>query len=112
MKDKKLDAIGKAAKEADVEELIYLLNDYWIYKDRIVYKKNLETKKWSLYLSTGGWSDHEEVIGILEGSLFWFMYWQKSERGGHYWFEGKLNKGNARRLSYVAQRRVVRLILP
>jgi len=36
---------------------------------------------------TGGWSGNEDVIGALKNNLlFWPMFWQKSTRGGHYFF--------------------------
>ncbi len=40
-----------------------------------------------LELHTGGWSGNEDVIGTLQGTFFWTLFWQKSIRGGHYWFE-------------------------
>lgn len=51
-----------------------------------------EYSKWApplLELHTGGWSGNEEVIQALmeSKSFFWTLYWQKSERGGHYYFE-------------------------
>lgn len=27
------------------------------------------------------------IIDELEKTIFWFMFWQKSERGGHYYFQ-------------------------
>jgi hypothetical protein len=39
-----------------------------------------------LQLSTGGWSGCESVISALRKTFFWMMYWEKSVRGGHYWF--------------------------
>ena len=40
-----------------------------------------------LYLVTGGWSGNEDVIDALSRNVvFWATYWQKSERGGGYWF--------------------------
>ena len=37
---------------------------------------------------TYGWSGIEDVIGALRRNyIFWSMYWQKSTRGGHYYFE-------------------------
>ena len=43
----------------------------------------------TLELHTGGWSGNEMIISALErsDSLFWTFYWQKSERGGHYYFK-------------------------
>jgi len=37
-------------------------------------------------LSTGGWSGCESIISSLRKTFFWTMYWEKSVRGGHYWF--------------------------
>ena len=39
-----------------------------------------------LYLSTGGWSGNEDIITALHNTFFWFLFWIKSTRGGHYWF--------------------------
>ena len=37
---------------------------------------------------TGGWSGNENVIDALErNTLFWILFWQKSVRGGHYYFK-------------------------
>ena len=37
---------------------------------------------------TGGWSGNEDVIESLRRNfLFWSMYWQKTTRGGHYYFK-------------------------
>jgi len=48
---------------------------------------NGEPEEWSLELSTGGWSHNEDIIEDLQKyNFFWFIYWQKSERGGHYCF--------------------------
>ncbi len=40
-----------------------------------------------LYLDTLGWSGNEEIIGVLQNTAFWILFWKKSERGGHYTFE-------------------------
>lgn len=42
---------------------------------------------WKFELHTGGWSGNEELIETLGKTFFWFIFWQKSIRGGHYWFE-------------------------
>ena len=39
-----------------------------------------------LQLHTGGWSGNEELVQWLQGTYYWAVAWQKSERGGHYWF--------------------------
>ena len=37
---------------------------------------------------TGGWSGNEDVIDALRRNVFfWACFWQKSTRGGHYYFE-------------------------
>jgi len=64
-------------------------------------KENTNTPDWSFSVKgkrvlrfeyhTGGWSGNEDVIDALrQNLLFWSMYWQKSEVGGHYYFRIKL----------------------
>jgi hypothetical protein len=39
-------------------------------------------------LATGGWSGNEDVIEALKANrIFWLMCWQRSERGGLFWFK-------------------------
>ena len=39
---------------------------------------------------TGGWSGNEDVIEALrQNRFFWSLYWEKSIRGGHYYFKIK-----------------------
>ncbi|GAH55057.1 unnamed protein product [marine sediment metagenome] len=39
---------------------------------------------------TGGWSGNEDVINALrQNLLFWSVCWEKSTRGGHYYFKIK-----------------------
>lgn len=43
------------------------------------------------YLSTGGWSGNESIIGAMESSMVWMVHWYRSERGGHYMLEKRKN---------------------
>ena len=77
----KIQLLAKDHRKA--KELIEFLQKIWKYPEYI---------KWDgskLELNTGGWSGHEDIIYELNNSMFWFLYWQKSERGGHYCFEVK-----------------------
>ncbi len=68
----------------DYPALMYYIEELWSYSDRFLQKGDV------YYLSTGGWSGNESLIEALEeNALFWCCCWQKSERGGHYWFEVK-----------------------
>lgn len=41
-----------------------------------------------IYMSTGGWSGNESIIGaMMENFILWGRCWQSSRRGGHYVFE-------------------------
>lgn len=68
-----------------VSYLLDFVEPLWEYDDRFV-----RTAR-TLYLSTGGWSGNEDIIASLHGNfLFWAMYWKRSERGGHYWFDRRM----------------------
>lgn len=69
----------------DWHECINIIEKYWNQdygtfdiegKDGIV----------TLELTTGGWSENEEIIDILSTTMFWFLWWQESKRGGYYKF--------------------------
>ena len=46
----------------------------------------------TLKLVTGGWSGNEDIIAAMGNNvaLFWTLYWQKSKRGGAYYFDDSL----------------------
>ena len=65
--------------------LIEHLQEIWHWQDYIKVIHGLG--KCALELHTGGWSGNEDIIKALQSTLYWLMYWHKSERGGHYYFE-------------------------
>jgi hypothetical protein len=71
--------------QSHVSELLDYVQQFWTYPDRFIREKH------SLYLSTGGWSGNEDIVSALQDNyLFWTMYWYRSQRGGHYWFNDKI----------------------
>ena len=40
----------------------------------------------TIELTTGGWSENEEIIDKIADTMFWFLFWQESKRGGYYKF--------------------------
>lgn len=96
----KWDLIDTSHKK--VHALLDFVEELWKYHDRFCWYKSLyrkpyklvkpdgtpdKTKYRKLYLSTGGWSGNESIIASLRGNfIFWTMCWEKSVRGGHYWF--------------------------
>jgi hypothetical protein len=71
-----------------IEEFINFLKEKWEYADCGYFTRNYSYNEIELELHTGGWSGNEDIIAALqENRLFWMFYWQKSERGGHYYFK-------------------------
>ena len=77
--------------EGDLLDLAHYVISLWSYPDRAKLYKGKDffgksIKK--LYLSTGGWSGNEGIMGALQRNfMFWSLCWVQSKRGGHYWFE-------------------------
>jgi hypothetical protein len=70
-----------------VEELLKYMNSLWHFGGWGFNLKN-EEKKLYLVLHTGGWSGNEDiVVALRENIMFWPLYWEKSTRGGHHYFE-------------------------
>lgn len=70
-------------------ELIDYVGDIWEYRsptDWIVRngRDSFNKKTYKVDFSTWGWSGNEEIVGALEGTWFWYMFWHNSRRGGHY----------------------------
>ncbi len=81
--DNTLKAISNWPFKDDLPGLIEFLRAAWMYPERFV--EGLQ----SLELHTGGWSGNEDIIRALQENVFWHLYWQRSERGGHHYFEFK-----------------------
>ena len=81
----------------DAIDLVEYIETLWQYATCgyfVVFNKSdsIEVK-----MSTAGWSGNEDIIGALrDNMMFWVLYWQKSERGGHYTFSITLAPGEAR----------------
>lgn len=42
------------------------------------------TAVWAYH--TGGWSGNEDIIEVLQNSVLWWMFLERYDRGGHYYF--------------------------
>lgn len=67
----------------DWYECVSIIEKYW-NQDYGTF--NIEGKDGiiTLELTTGGWSENEEIIDILADKMFWLLWWQESKRGGYY----------------------------
>lgn len=63
-----------------------LINELWNTDYGTIKHEWLDTHTEQIVLTTGGWSENEEAIDKLVDTMFWVLYWQKSERGGKYTF--------------------------
>ena len=60
----------------------------WKYADR-----GCKYSDTTIELHTYGWSGNEAIADALQdNTYFWTMFWEKSERGGHYYFRTKEGK--------------------
>ncbi len=69
----------------DPRKLVEYVQSLWAWKDlvRIKGKKVLYIE-----MHTGGWSGNEEIMLALEENILFFpMFWEKSTKGGHYYFK-------------------------
>ena len=65
-----------------VSGLLELIEENTNWADRQIY----QGKRGKYIYHTGGWSGNEDVIEALTHTTFWFLFWQMSKRGGHYYF--------------------------
>lgn len=72
--------------ESPVCKFVQIVTDNWNHGE-MGYDCIDNGKYVSLSLSTLGCSHNEEIIKTLEKTMFWSLYWCRSEVGGHYLFE-------------------------
>ena len=78
------------------EEILKLLNEsFELFKSKfnnhygsIVEEDNLIT------ISSGGWSDNEELISQFKSTFWWLSYFKIHATGGHYFFDTNKNFTN------------------
>ena len=73
-----------------VEDLLEYIKEIWWCPDWGFILSGKRVLK--LELHTGGWLGNEDIIAVLEKTLFFAMYWEKSVRGGHHYFTIKKYK--------------------
>jgi hypothetical protein len=82
--DEELAAI-ESWEVVDIMGLVEYVMDLWHWSDYATLTHDVD--KCLLELHTGGWSGNESIIDTLMGTMFWGACWEKSMRGGHYWFD-------------------------
>lgn len=71
--------------EKPVKDLLDYIKDLWWMPGWGFSLKGKRVLR--LELHTGGWSGNENIIDALKHNyLFWSLNWERSRRGGHYWF--------------------------
>jgi len=65
-----------------VPKMLSHLKSIWHYDNFFV-----DNGKDGFELHTGGWSGNEDIISELRKTMFWIFFWQRTERGGHYFFD-------------------------
>lgn len=75
--------IGPASNEEILAEACSIA-DRWTYPDRVHFEQQ-DPKNWLLVVSTGGWSDNEEIIANTT-TMFNAICWIASLRGGKHAF--------------------------
>ena len=110
--DKELSRIKESDSEGDYKTVAHWLKRIWTYAG--VYEVGKGYKEFGVYiedvckkppdefgishtdmyivnLCTYDYPDNEKIIDMLKKTMFWQVCWQKSERGGHYYFEVPLD---------------------
>lgn len=75
-------------KKRPIKDLITLMHQEWEYPDCMKITKGKKSVKVEFH--TVGWSGNEDLITAFEKVKLIGLFWKKSERGGHYWYEFQL----------------------
>lgn len=86
---RKIERWSHETSARDLVEFLEQVSNYEPVRIRVGRSDFNKKKIMKVEYHTMGWSGNEDIIGSLQKSksLFWMMWWQKSERGGHYYFE-------------------------
>ena len=69
-----------------VDGLLDLIEENTNWADRQIHREGKSVIRYDYH--TGGWSGNEDVIeAMMHNFLFWSLSWEKSTRGGHYYFK-------------------------
>lgn len=74
--------VGEHMKWDTYQKFMELLEDVW-NTDYGAYS----VENGMIGIHTGGWSENEEVLPRLRDTFYWFIAWQRLERGGHYYLK-------------------------
>lgn len=86
MTKKEMDSFVNIFKTNDWNTCIQWIEDYWNTDYGTISIDKTEQGKVIVELTTGGWSENEYIIDMLADTMFWFLWWQESKRGGYYKF--------------------------
>lgn len=69
-------------------EYVDLIASIWAYGGPSVTDETdwLDRAVKHVHFVTSGWSGNESVVGVMHDSMFWFAFWEMSQRGGAYTF--------------------------
>jgi len=81
--------------------LIEYIRERWAYADAGYFK--FDAEQGTLELHTAGWSGNESIVDALMDNPFWMFFWEKSERGGYYYFDDAMMAGDLKWKTKLAQ---------
>ena len=76
----------EALNSNDWNKGMQIIEEHWNTDYGTISVDKTEKDRIIIELTTGGWSENEEIIEELSNTMFWFLWWQESKRGGYYKF--------------------------